>query len=521
MVKWFIDSQLIGSWNNSNHISQNVGRVTLGTWIPGRDSFCGIPNFDKSFMELDYFKYTPFTNQINNNEPAGLNPHTQTYRTITSSPEIEFIPNGHFNYGLPSYWTTYLDVEAATGYDMNNGADGSYGVKISGSGRYANSYLRYMVPNVRGIERLKFKFNYRGYGSCRAYADGLQILGTGTLASRNEWTTFEAIVELPITKKNLIIYIDSESGDFGFFVDNVSVTYPNVVRSNYSSHSFLTVNNGQTSQNNYDEELISPNSDTGQLWKISNCKYYKQDDLNLLMLQADNKVMGSESGSYYYPFKNVLSSLYTSSENLSLMAMEFDVNDFKDVEFDFYDLTSTSTLTLLFSIDNGASWDVFDSYQCSSLSEGISPFKHSLRVSSSDITNNKTIRFALVSNSSDPISLVSCTINNYQNFIEKLDGQLCSADEYEKMYLANQYSKLTSEELETLNSTQMENYSQSYGSGYSYLLSYWNSSTKSRNSLETIIKSDGRWLITIIAVSTGSLIVIGLIAINKKRKISR
>ncbi len=523
MVKWFVDEVLIGSWANPNQISNNVGRVTLGVWIPGRSSFCGIPNFDKSFMELDYFKYTPFKNQTNINVPEGLGTYEEYYRTVTTSPKTEFVPHGDFKYGLEDHFETSGDVNVSHSYDINE-SNGSYGIKISGENHTGNSYLRYINPNIRGIKKLVYSFNYRGYGSARAYADGVEILATGTLASRNEWTTFSQELSIPAGKKTIKIYCDSESNDFGFFVDNISLKYSEEeeeVIPNATGYSFFTKNNGQTSDNVNTERVIAPNNNVNQNWRFSSCKYYVKSDVNTIAMKPTNAIMTSTSGSPYYPIKQALASTYSDTDDLACAMMEFDIDNFKDIEVDLYSYSGTGgrTITLLYSLNEGASWGVFSSISCSALTSGSSPFRYYFRVSSGALTG-ETVRFVIIGNkgsNSDPYLLDSVIINNYQSFKDKLDTALCNADVDTRIYLAHQYSELTSEELNLLASEQMKHFTQSYASGYAYLLSYWgNGGNNAPSFINSSIKNDGTTLIISIIVVFTSALVAALFIYKKK-----
>ncbi len=529
-VKWFIDEMLIATWSNANQISNHLGRVTLGVWIPGRENFCGIPNFDKAYMELDYFKFTPFKNQTyDDTDVDTLNDYTDTFTTITSTPKSEFVPQGDFKYGLPEFMTATGDVAANKSYDYA-GSNNSYGIKISGENGEGVSTLEYTNPNIRGIDKLKLSFKYKGYGSARAYADTTSILATGTLASRNEWAEFEQVLNIPSGKKTITIDLDSESNDFGFYIDDVSLAYPEedpqpIETNNPTSYSFFTKNNGQTSENSYAERELYPDLNNEHLWKYSYCKYTLKSSMNVLALKVNNTVMNSTSGSFYYPFKQALENagLFSAGDKVMFMAMEFDIDNFKDIEFAFnsYSGTDNRALTLLCSLDQGISWSIHSTTACTSqnLPGDGDVLRYNLRIAGTGGLVGKTIRFAIVGSkgvNEDAYYLMGVTINNYQNFKDKLDTEICNVDSDTQLFLSHQYKNLTNSEKTLLETEQMTNYNQSYADGYAYLLEYWNGGGLNVKITNSISMKKETTTIIVVAVAIVTMLGIGLLLIKKK-----
>ena len=505
-VNWFIDGNLIASWNNVNQISNDIGRVTLGAWIPGRSNFCGIPNFDKAYMELDYFKYTPFKNQtyldVDTDE---LKDFTTTYTTITSTPENDFVPQGSFNYGMPSFYTTNGDVVANKSY--NHSGSNSYGVKLAGNNGAGISYFEYTNPNIRGITKLKLSMAYKGYGSLTVKAGSTQILDSGTLASPSEWSTYETELNIPNLEKTLTIRVLSESNDVGFIVDGLSVTYPDQsvtppFGNNDKSYSFYTKNNGQTTDNSSVERQLYPDLNNEHLWQLPGSKYAtgSKDTVNTIFFKPTTDVMSSTSGSVYYPVKTCLqdNSLFTSSDKVAAAIMLFDIDNFSDIEVSLYSYSGVSARKLyyLYSLDSGASWSLLKTINCNGLTDAGAPFRYNSSARATSALQGKTIRFALIGNmgtgsgTTDAYRLASVVINNYVNFKAKLDGSTCSLDSDSQDLLAYQYANLTSNELTSLQNETMANYNQSYAYGYNYLLAYWNTSSGNPSRFLTAIKEN-------------------------------
>ena len=511
-VNWFIDGNLIATWNQN--ISRNAGRVTLGVWIPGRDSFCGIPNFDKAYMELDYFKYTPFKNQ--DYEPTGDSlvdrETSNTYYTITETPKAEFVPNGSFNYGITDLYGQVKDIEVSK--EHNYSGANSYGIKIAGNDGTGESRIQYTQPNVRGIAKLEYSFMYRGYGSTRFNSGNTQVFNSGTLASRNEWAEFKETMTLDASDKTFTLYIVSESNDFGFFVDDIKVTFveeapePPTPVEGIPSYSFFTKNNGQTSDSDSKERTLYLNNDSYS-WRIACGKYTTTSGRNVLNVKPNSNVMSSTSGDYYYPFKQCLSSNgFTDSDNAALLAMEFDVENFTDLEIVLYSYAGVSgrKIYTLASIDEGTSWTLMNTQSLSSSDKDDSDlnFRYDYRINVPNQYKGQTIRLAFVGNAgsnNDAYQFSGVIINNFQNFKDKLDAATCNADTDTQAFLAHQYANLTSSELTLLETETMKNYDQSYAYGYQYLLTYWSSINHSSYALVNIKKNS----VVIIAVISGVL----------------
>ena len=530
-VKWFIDGSLICSWNNTDHISNNIGRVTLGTWIPGRSSFCGIPNFDKAYMELDYFKYTPFKNQTNVSVSKTLADYSTTYTTITETPQNDFAVQGRFNYGITDNFLTSGDVSASKSYNYEGG-NSSYGVKIAGAGHSGTSWLKVTQPNIRGISKLNLSMNYKGSGWIEGYADGDYFYCSEAL-NQSSWSSFNQDINIPNLAKQLVFVIYSEDSANGLTIDNVSLQYPeqqneNPDPSGLSSYSFFTKTNGQTSDSTSNEKDLYPDGVSTHLWKVGCGKYYiKNNDVNTIYVKPNTNVMNADSSSYYYPFKTCLANNgFSSGNKVALFAMQFDVDNFKDVELAMYSYSGVSgrTIYILYSLDSGLSWSLLDSKACSSSNmpgDGTT-FRYNYRFVAPNSLQGKTIRLAFAGSdggSEDGYRIMSVFINNYENFKEKLDGPTCSLSKDDQDFLAHEYDNLTDNEKTLLANETMTNYNQSYFAGYSYLVNYWNHSG-SNSRLIIPVKENAIILFAFIVTGVGVVITFFLIT-RKKKKINR
>ena len=530
-VKWFIDGNLICSWNNVNHISNNIGRVTIGTWIPGRSNFCGIPNFDKAYMELDYFKYTPFKNQTYVSFPKTLEDYTTTYTTITETPKNDFAVQGKFNYGITNNFITSGDVSANKSYNYEGG-NNSYGVKLAGAGNAGTSWLKVTQPNIRGISKLNLSMNYKGSGWIEGYADGEYFYCSDAL-NQSSWSNYDEDISIPNLAKQLIFVIYSQDPTDGLIIDNVSLQYPGQQNqptpepSGLSSYSFFTKTNGQTTDSSSTERTLRPDGVVGHEWKIAAGKYFiKNNDINTLYVKPTTTVMNANSESYYYPFKTCLlnNSLFEAGNKTAFMAMEFDIDNFTDIEVALYSFSGVSnrTLYILYSLDSGASWQYMSNSPCSK--DALSgDFRYNYRFVAPNSLQGKTIRLAVVGNdggSEDGYRVLSIFINNYTDFKKQLDGPTCNLNEDGRAFLAHEYSNLTDAELTLLGNEMMNSYPQTYAAGYSYLLSYWSENGVSTRPL-VITKKDT--LVYIVPIGVAFVVCVGLFLAFKKKgeKISR
>lgn len=531
-VKWFIDGSLICSWSNANQISDNIGRVTIGAWIPGRSNFCGIPNFDKAYMELDYFKYTPFKNQTNVSVSKALADYVTTYTTISETPKNDFAVQGKFNYGLTDNFLKSGDVSASKSYNYEGG-NSSYGVKIAGAGNSGTSWLKVTQPNIRGIPKLTLSMNYKGSGWIEGYVDGEYFYVSDSL-NQSSWSNFEQEITIPNLAKQLIFVIYSQDATNGLIVDNISLKYPEQKSqpdpepSGLNSYSFFTKTNGQTSDSTSNEKDLYPDGNQNHLWKVACGKYYmKNNDVNTIYVKPNANVMNADSSSYYYPFKTcLLSNGFASGNKIALFAMQFDIDNFKDVELAMYSYSGVAnrTVFILYSLDNGSSWSVLDSKDCTSSNmpgDGVT-FRYNYRYVAPSTLQGKTLRLAFAGSdggSEDGYRIISVFINNYANFKERLDGNTCYLSDDDQAFFAHEYNNLTSSELSLLSSETMTNYNQSYAAGYQYLLNIWSDQSSGARPL-TIIKENAAIIATsflVVVISSVGLFFF----IRRKRRINR
>ena len=538
-VNWFIDGNLIATYSGDN-ISQWAGRVTLGVWIPGRSNFCGIPNFDKAYMELDYFKYTPFKNQDYYSDPATLDHYVDVYSTITTTPENDFIPHGDFKYGMPDSYVTNGNVVTSTTH--NHSGSNSYGVKLAGAGGTGVSYFQYTNPNIRGITKLKLSLAYKAYGSVSVYAGDNEILDSGTLASPSEWATYETNITIPNLEKTLTIRVLSESNDVGFYVDDIHSTFPDESpippdpqpATNGDNYAFLTKNNGQTTNSSSEDRQLYPDLNNEHLWQVTACKYAtgSSDTIKTLYFKPSTTVMNSSSGSVYYPVKTCLidNSLFADGDKVAFAGMLFDVDDFSDIDLSFYSYSGVANryIYILYSLDSGNTYSLLKTQKMNSLTAQSSPFRYNVHVTAPDNLLGETIRFAIVghqgtgSGIEDAYRLVSVVINNCNNFKTKLDGETCSLDDDSKAWLAYQYDLLTPTELSELSTTKMINYNQSYAAGYSYLLNYWNGSGSGSGSRFIFKYEENAVLMTTLVIGVILMSSFGtFLYIRRKRRINQ
>lgn len=526
-VNWFIDGELICTCASSKYICDNAGRVTIGAWIPGRESFCGIPAFDKAYMELDYFKYTPFKNQIYTPTGNALADYVTTYSTITETPENDFYTQGKFDYGITDNFMYSGDVTASKSYNYGGG-NSSYGVKLAGNGGSGTSNIQYRQPNIRGINKLNLSFNYKGNGFIEAYGDGEYFWEDSSL-SGSTWKTFSKNINIPSGTKVLAIIIYSSDNTNGLIIDNVSLKYAqgeDPLPTGLQAYSFFAKTNGQTSDSTSMERDIAPDGNNEHMWKLACGKYYiKNNDSNTVNVKPSTNVMSSDSSSFYYPIKTCLlnNSLFTTSSKVALFAMQFDIDNFTDVEVALYSYSGVAnrTIYLLYSLDSGSSWSLLNSKACSTMSGDGSIFRYNYRYLAPNSLKGQTVRLAIVGNdgnSEDAYRIQSVFINNYQDFKNRLDGATCFLNSDEQALLAHEYDNLTSEELNLLGSEMMATTGQTYQAGYTYLLNYWSQHSSGSRSIRLI--KENAAIISASFLSVG-LSGFGLYFLLRRKRISR
>lgn len=163
-IDYFIDGAKLASHKDQNYVPYLPSRLWLGAWIPNNEGFVGLPNFDTSYMEIDYVKYSPFLNQeaVTLGTASGCGNTSLEYKIITEKPRYEWISNGTFH----SIAKSSSISSRGYSYTGNVTLSNNYGyldTSTSGGAKLGkSSSITYKIDSVPPEEKFTFEANFKG-----------------------------------------------------------------------------------------------------------------------------------------------------------------------------------------------------------------------------------------------------------------------------------------------------------------------------------------------------------------------
>ena len=163
-IDYFIDGVKLASHKDQNFVPYLPSRLWLGAWIPNNEGFVGLPNFDTSYMEIDYVKYSPFLNQetVTLGTASGCGNTSLEYKIITEKPRYEWISNGTFH----SIAKSSSISSRGYSYTGNVTLSNNYGyldTSTSGGAKLGkSSSITYKIDSVPPEEKFTFEANFKG-----------------------------------------------------------------------------------------------------------------------------------------------------------------------------------------------------------------------------------------------------------------------------------------------------------------------------------------------------------------------
>lgn len=550
-VSYYIDGKYVGT--NTKNVSGYDMHVYMGTWISGNAYNFGLPNFDKAFMDVKYFSYIPFKNQVNTKIESTLSNYVDEYMKKTADEEYvtrNMLPNSHFNEAnLTGYSYAEGKTEISSEYDAD-GNNESYGVRLYNPAGGSAS-LTYNIY-AKGLEASTLSLKYKGAGSVTAtlydYDEATSALvinsdvtvNSKTL-SQTKYTEYTCSINPTSLTSRLTIQIYTESAS-GFYVDDLYLGKSITKDARSSSYSF-TLEDGSTDYTTAGEITgMSFTNDENQTWNSPSGLYKATSSgyKGLYIYPVDTFLKNVEP---LTPEYNAIRECIINDELYSgtvdnfypthLLFMTFDVNYFEDIRLNFIDLApiTWSKMSIIYSVDKGASWNKLSTISSGKVSKGeagyycysISADKSLLKDSD---TVYSTIRFGFVGTTYTTLPehryiLSSVVINNKNDFKNRLDSEygndICSAAIGARNLIKKEYSLLSeSDRVELANTPMKSNPSLDYISGYNYHLSRWeNASLSSLNKI--IINNSKDYMILIITIITFISSIASFIYINKRR----
>ena len=201
-------------------------RLWLGVWIPNNAGFVGSPNFETDYMQVDWFRYTPFTGQpYEEYEPnvGSVAAEAEYPSAPTEYASADKISNGTFEYVTaqdPGGWVLANDCA----FTADGGADSSAGVHLTGNG-----ILRQDVDAVYGGFRYTLGLMAKTKGTVCAdifWQTDISTVKTETIElSAADWTSFTRELTAPAGCTRLRIEFYTENGESELWLDDVSLLF--------------------------------------------------------------------------------------------------------------------------------------------------------------------------------------------------------------------------------------------------------------------------------------------------------
>lgn len=230
VIRYYIDSHLLATHTLSAKLPYLPSRLWLGCWVPNNPGFVGLPDFDQCFMEIDYFKYSPFKNQedVTKGNAGGCGNTSNAYHIINQGFEkYDWMSNGSFNAINKNQSITDRGYEVTGNTLLNNSFDhegraGSGGLKMG-----TNSSITNKIDSTYPGFTYKLSTYYKGSG--RAYMlfynetnDMFKAL-TLVLPNKDSWGPINYNFEVP--NDTFYTKIKFESTDQELYLDDISVIF--------------------------------------------------------------------------------------------------------------------------------------------------------------------------------------------------------------------------------------------------------------------------------------------------------
>ena len=243
-------------------ISSNIPfyktKVNIGVWIPDSDLAGKIPAFDTAYLDIDYFKYIPFKNNLHQDSDyanaynINSSHYSNTYPT-SSTPfpisERNYFPNGKFNYVNKRSSSDWLN-ESITGlatsgaevlkktHDYANSST-SGGIKLN-----ENGTLSATIDSCHSAQTYNLSLNYKygGTASVEYYSSADDLLSTSnyTLAYSSGWNSFSQAVSM--VSNVSYIKVKFLGGSESLILDNILLALgtPQEIEETQNTNHFMT-----------------------------------------------------------------------------------------------------------------------------------------------------------------------------------------------------------------------------------------------------------------------------------------
>ena len=365
-------------------------KVNIGVWVPDSDLAGKIPAYDTAFLDIDYFKYIPFKNNLHQDSDYAnaYNVNSSHYATddkypTTSTPiplsQRNYFPNGTFNYVNNRSSSEWLD-DSITGlvtsgaevlkttYDYT-GSSTSGGINLNSSGT-----MEATIDSCHSQQRYNLSLNYKNAGTAEIeyYSSDDTLLNTATynLSYSSGWTEFNQAVSM--IDNVSYIKVKFTGGTESLILDNIYLTLTGnePIVENASTNHFMTGffgNNAVLSAFNTTKYVKSSKVTNGTLndidptstidWNFSIAKYeYKTGDFvgSITMGSESNTINGSSNADYAAIY-NAVNTSETLTGIQSAIYSNQAITNLRDISLAWGGVEAGSVY-IVYKLDGESSW---------------------------------------------------------------------------------------------------------------------------------------------------------------------
>ncbi len=233
-VVYFVDGYVTAYSDGEYYVPTYQTRVWIGNWFPSNEAFVGNAEFERDYLELDWFKYIPFDEsqpsdnvypEVTINQALEI----QYPKTPVSYPKVNLLANGDFEYinkkGTQNGFGWNFSENAHI--ELTGGPDGSSAALINGEGSLSTN-----IDSTYDGFKYKLSLDYFSSGSAPFVEVRFKDLGNHivslktikyNLPNTGGWTHFEQEFEVPEEINSLNIRLRSTDPSTKLCVDNVDL----------------------------------------------------------------------------------------------------------------------------------------------------------------------------------------------------------------------------------------------------------------------------------------------------------
>lgn len=342
-------------------------KVNIGVWIPNSELAGQIPAFDKAYVDIDYFKYIPFKNNLHQDSDypstyviseanvASLDQYPSTSTPIPLSSR-NYFPNGTFDFVYRRTDSSEWLDSTITGQTISNGTilkttyDYSSSSRSGGLLLQNNGTLEATIDSCYAAQKYQLTFNYKkgGTAAVEYYNSSGVLLNTASyeLESSNSWTAFSQ--EVPMIKNVSYVKVKFAGGSETLILDNIFFTFKGLqeIEENENTNHFMSGffgNSAALSTFSATKYSRSSKVENGTLndadptstidWRFSIAKYeYKNTDfVGSITMGSSSNTISASSDSNFSGIYNAVNSAETISGIQSVIYSTAPISNLRDV----------------------------------------------------------------------------------------------------------------------------------------------------------------------------------------------